>query len=45
MQLVLADSLPKAGIVQMIPQALVHGPFQYGGLNILDLYTKQLISQ
>jgi len=45
MQLVLANGLPKAGIVQMIPQALVHRPFQYGGLNIPDMYTEQLVSQ
>jgi len=44
MQPILAQELPLAGFIQSFPRAIVHGPWQWGGLNIPNIYTEQLIS-
>jgi len=40
----LQQGLLKAGVVQTFPRALVHGPTNYGGLEIPHLYTEQLLA-
>jgi len=43
MKLILTMGLPSAGFVQSFPQVIVHGPWQWRGLNMIpNLYTKQL---
>jgi len=44
MQPILAQGLPLAGFIQSFPKAIVHGPWQWGRLNIPNLYMEQLIS-
>jgi len=39
----LQQGLPKAGVICTFPRALAHGPLEYGGLDIPNLYTEQLI--
>jgi len=41
MSLILTAGLPAAGLIQTFPRAMVHGPWQWGGLNIPNLFTKQ----
>jgi len=41
----LSDGLLKAEIVHTVPSALVYGLLCYSGLNILNLHSKQLLSQ
>jgi len=38
---ILTTGLPAAGLTRTLPQALVHGPWQWGGLNIPNLHTEQ----
>jgi hypothetical protein len=38
---VAAAALPRCGVMRSFPRALLHGPIQYGGLNIPDLYVEQ----
>jgi len=40
---VLAAGLLAAGITWTFPRAMVHSPWQWGGLNIPNLFTKQTI--
>jgi len=40
----LQQGLPKAGVIWTFPRALVHGPLQYGGLDIPHLFMEQLIA-
>jgi len=40
---ILAQGLPLAGFVRSFARAIVHGPWQWGGLNILNLYMEQVI--
>jgi len=40
----LQQGLPKAGVIHTFPRALVHGPLQYGGLDIPNLFTEQVIA-
>jgi len=42
MQPILSAGLPAVGIVCTFLRAIVHGPWQWGGLNIPDLFTEQL---
>jgi len=42
---ILQQGLLKAGVVQMLSWTLVYRPLQYGGLEIPNLYTKQLVAQ
>jgi len=44
MRPILAQGLPLAGFVRSFPRAIVHGPWQWGGLNIPNLHTEQVIS-
>jgi len=44
MQPILAQDLPSVGIVHSFPQAIAHGPWKWGGLNIPNLFTEQMIS-
>jgi len=39
----LQTGLAKGGIVRTLPRALVHGPLQYGGLDLPDLHTEQTV--
>jgi len=39
---ILQQGLSQAGVICTYPQALVHGPLQYGGLDIPQLYTEQM---
>jgi len=39
----LQQGLLKAGVVRTFPRALVHGPLDYGGLDIPNLFTEQMI--
>ncbi len=41
---ILKQGLPKAGVVRTFPRALAHNPLQYGGLDIPNLYTEQIIA-
>jgi len=41
MRPLLHTGLAKGGIVRTLPRALVHGPLQYGGLDLPDLHTEQ----
>jgi len=41
---ILAQGLPATGFVRSFPRAIVHGPWQWGGLNIPNLFTEQLIA-
>jgi len=41
---ILQQGLPKAGVVRTFPHVLVHGPLDYGGLDIPHLFTKQMIA-
>jgi len=41
---ILIQGLPKAGVVRTFPRALVHGPLEYGRLNIPKLFTEQIIA-
>jgi len=41
---ILTQGLPSARFVRPFPWAIVHGPWQWGGLNIPNLYTEQLIT-
>jgi len=36
---------PKIGCVHSMPQAIVHGPLEWAGLNVPNLYTEQLTTQ
>jgi len=38
---ILMAGLPAAGLTRTFPRALVHGPWQWGGLNIPNLFTEQ----
>jgi len=40
----LQQGLSQAGVIHTYPQALIHGPLQYGGLDIPQLYTEQIIA-
>jgi len=40
---ILTAGLPAAGVVRTFPRAIVHGPWQWGGLNIPNLHTEQTI--
>ncbi len=40
----LKQGLPKAGVIRTFPRALAYGPLQYGGLEIPNLYTEQIIA-
>ncbi len=42
MKLILSTGLPSTSFVRSFTWAIVHGPWQWGGLNILNLYTEQL---
>jgi len=44
MQPVLTQGLPTMGTVRMFPQALAHGPFNYNGLDIPNLFMEQTIT-
>jgi len=44
MQAILAQGLPSAGFVRSFSKAIVHSPWQWGRLNIPNLYMEQLIS-
>jgi len=44
MKPILSAGLPVEGLVRLFPHAIVHGPWQWGGLNILNLSTEQLIT-
>jgi len=44
MRPILAQGLPSAGFVRSFPRAIVHGPWQWGRLNIPNLHTEQVIS-
>ncbi len=44
MKLILAVGLPAMGVVWTLTRAIVHGPIQYQGLEIPNLYTKQMIA-
>jgi len=44
MQPILSAGLLAAGIVHTFPRAIIHGPWQWGGSNIPNLFTKQLIT-
>jgi len=44
MQPILGAGLPAMGIVQMMARTVVHGPLQYRGLDIPNLYMEQLIA-
>jgi len=39
---ILTAGLPAAGITRTFPRAIVHGPWQWGGLNIPNLFTEQI---
>jgi len=39
------EGLPKVGCLHLMPWAVVHGPLWYMGLNVLNLYTEQFLSQ
>jgi len=41
---ILHQGLSRAGVVRTYPWALVHGPLQYGGLDIPHLFTEQLLA-
>jgi len=41
---ILQQGLPKASVVCTFPQALAHSPLDYGGLDIPQLFTEQLIA-
>ncbi len=41
---ILQQGLPKAGVIRTFPRALVHGPLDYGGLDIPHLYMEQMIA-
>jgi len=41
---ILAQGLLAVGFVRSFPRAIVHGPWQWGGLNILNLFTEQAIA-
>jgi len=38
---ILTAGLPAAGMIRTFPRAMVHGPWQWGGLNIPNLFTEQ----
>jgi len=40
----LQEGLARTGVVRTYPRALVHGPLQYGGLEIPHLYTEQIVA-
>jgi len=40
---ILQQGLPKAGVICTFPQVLMHGPLDYGGLDIPHLYMEQII--
>jgi len=40
----LQEGLARTGVVRTYPRALVHGPLQYGGLEIPHLYTEQILA-
>jgi len=40
----LQQGLPKAGVIRTFPRALAHGPLEYGGLDIPNLFTEQIIA-
>jgi len=40
---ILTKGLLAAGIVQSFPRAIAHSPWQWGGLNLQNLYTEQVI--
>jgi len=44
MRPILTQGLPLARFVRSFPWAIMHGPWQWGGLNIPNLYTEQLIA-
>jgi len=44
MQPILSAGLLAAEIVHTFLRAIVHGPWQWGGSNIPDLFTKQIIT-
>jgi len=41
---ILSQGLPSARYIWSFPQAIVHGPWQWGGLNIPNLYMEQVIT-
>jgi len=45
MKPILGVGLPKIGCVQSMPRAVIHGPLEFSGLNIPNLYTEQAITQ
>ncbi len=40
---ILTAGLPAAGLTRTFPRAIVHGPWQWGGLNIPNLFTEQIM--
>jgi len=44
MKPILSTGLPSAGIIRSFPRALVHGPWRWGGLNVPNLHTEQLVT-
>jgi len=42
---ILQASLPKIGCIQTMPRIVVHAPISLVGLNILNLYMEQLVTQ
>ena len=45
MRPILQQGLPKMGVVQMFPWALVYGTLHYSDLDIPNLYTEELVEQ
>ncbi len=45
MKPILSVGLPKIGCIRLMPRVVVHGPLEKAGLNIPNLYTKQLVTQ
>jgi len=41
---ILAQGLPSAGFVQTFPHTLAHGPLQFCGINIPNLFTEQTLA-
>jgi len=41
---ILAQGLPSAGFIRTFPRALAHGPLKFCGINIPNLFTKQMLA-
>jgi len=44
MKPILATGLPSTGVICSFPRALIHRPWRWGGLNIPNLHTEQLVT-